>query len=177
MISRQRLLLRVRALAWFFIVGLVLSGVTALPLVSEVDWLVQFTGADRFAQRQSGTSAPAWAEWLLQVRAALRTVDQSFPFLAYGTDWLAFGHFIIALAFVGLLRDPVRNRWLIDFGLSACGLVIPYALICGAVRGIPIWWRLIDCSFGVFGAIPLWLCRRTVGELEMLSTKEAAIEE
>ncbi len=28
-------------------------------------------------------------------------------------------------------------------------LVIPYALIFGAVRGIPFWWRLIDCSFGV----------------------------
>jgi hypothetical protein len=35
-----------------------------------------------------------------------------FPFVTYGTDWLAFGHFVIALAFVGALRDPVRNRWL-----------------------------------------------------------------
>ena len=26
--------------------------------------------------------------------------------------------------------------------------------IFGAVRDIPFWWRLIDCSFGVFGAIP-----------------------
>jgi hypothetical protein len=63
----------------------------------------------------------------------------------------------------------VRNRWLFDFGLIACVLVIPYALIFGGVRGIPIWWRMIDASFGIFGAIPLLLCRRMVTQLEDLS--------
>ena len=48
----------------------------------------------------------------------------------------------------------MRNRWLFDFGLIACVLVIPFALVFGAVRGIPFWWRLIDCSFGVFGFDP-----------------------
>jgi hypothetical protein len=24
---------------------------------------------------------------------------------------------------------------------------------------IQTFWRLIDCSFGVFGMIPLWMCR------------------
>jgi len=60
----------------------------------------------------------------------------------------------------------VRNRWLFDFGLIACALVIPYALIFGGLRGIPMYWRLIDCSFGVFGAVPLWLCRRDALALE-----------
>jgi hypothetical protein len=46
-------------------------------------------------------------------------------------------------------------------------LVIPYAFIFGAVRGIPVWWRWIDCSFGVFGFIPLWFCRRWARELEL----------
>ena len=62
-------------------------------------------------------------------------------------------------------RAMVRNRWLFDFGLIACVLVIPYALAFGAIRGMPFWWRLIDCSFGVFGFIPLWLCREWVREL------------
>jgi hypothetical protein len=73
---------------------------------------------------------------------------------------------MIALVFVGALRDPVRNRWLFDFGLIACLLVVPFALIFGAWRGIPLWWRLIDCSFGVLGFVPLWLCRRWTIELE-----------
>jgi hypothetical protein len=75
---------------------------------------------------------------------------------------------VIAIAFIGAWRDPVRNRWLFDFGLIACGLVIPYALGFGALRGIPFWWRLIDCSFGVFGALPLWYCRQWSLELERL---------
>jgi len=57
---------------------------------------------------------------------------------------------------------------LFDFGLIACAMVIPWAFVFGAVRGIPIWWRLIDCSFGVFGAVPLWWCRKWVRELERI---------
>jgi hypothetical protein len=33
------------------------------------------------------------------------------------------------------------------------------------LRGIPFWWRLIDCSFGILGAVPLWLARRLVKKL------------
>ena len=72
---------------------------------------------------------------------------------------------MIALAFVGALRDPVRNIWLFSFGLIACACVVPYAFVFGAIRGIPFWWRLIDCSFGVFGIIPVWLCRKWADEL------------
>ena len=74
---------------------------------------------------------------------ALTQTQLQHPLLFYGTDWLAFGHFVIAIAFIGALRDPVRNRWLLDFGLIACGLVIPFALVFGGRRGIPFWWRLI----------------------------------
>jgi hypothetical protein len=51
--------------------------------------------------------------------------------------------------------------------------VIPYALLMGGVHGIPSWWRLVDCSFGVFGAVALWLCRGWSTELEMLATIQA----
>jgi hypothetical protein len=79
--------------------------------------------------------------WIFKVREAVRSTYSLYPFMAYGTDWLAFGHFMIAIAFVGALREPVRNRWLYQFGLVACVLVIPYAMVAGAVRGIPIGWR------------------------------------
>ena len=167
--NREQILRRrVRALTGCFIVGLFLSGATAFPLLTEVDWLVQLTDARQLVTAPTSTDAPAWAIWLVKVHDALQDTSANHPLLFYGTDWLAFGHFVIALAFVGALLDPVRNRWLFDFGLIACGLVIPFALILGAVRGIPFWWRLIDCSFGVFGAIPLWFCRRWVSELEAI---------
>jgi len=148
---------RIKLLTWLFIVGLVLSGATAIPLLGELNLLVNFCG--------TGSEGSELARWLLQVRDALTHTQAQYPFLFYGTDWLAFGHFVIAVAFIGALRDPVRNRWLFDFGLIACVLVIPYALVFGGLRGIPLWWRLIDCSFGVFGFVPLWFCRKWTNEL------------
>jgi hypothetical protein len=159
----QQLRRLIKWLTWFFIIGLVLSGATAMPLKTEVDVMANWFG---IANQTSATATNEVAKWLLAIRGALNETSATKPFLFYGTDWLAFGHFAIAIAFVGALRDPVRNRWLFDFGLIACALVIPFAFICGAVRGIPVWWRLIDCSFGVFGAVPLWLCRTWSRELE-----------
>lgn len=130
---------RLRLWTWFFIVGLVLSGLTAIPIQTQFDLAARWLGSD-FG---GGGAVP--------------------EFIA---KWLAFGHVAIGIAFVGALRDPVRNRWLYDFGLLACAAVIPWALVFGALRGTPPWWRLIDCSFGVFGAIPLWWCRRWATELE-----------
>jgi hypothetical protein len=162
-VNRKQLLLRrVRWLTWIFIIGQFLSGATAIPSLPEVNWLVNNLGA-------TGKSS-VLTEWLLRVRDALSQTQTHYPFLFYGTDWLAFGHFVIAIAFIGALRDPVRNRWLFDFGLIACGLLIPYALIFGGLRDIPIWWRLIDCLFGVFGFIPLWFCRSWAIELERRHT-------
>ena len=144
-----------------------MSGATAIPLNWELDQLVNWLGL----ARQTSTTAPSeLAFWLLTAREALQDASARHPLLFYGTDWLAFGHFVIAIAFVGALRDPVRNRWLFDFGLIACVTAIPYALVFGAVRGIPFWWRLIDCSFGVFGFVPLWWCRRWVQELAQRNT-------
>ena len=123
-----------------------LSGATAIPLVRELDWIAKSTGTVKQLNSDNSAPHPAWKEWLMRVRSALHRTQDVNPFLFYGTDWLAFGHFVIALAFVGALRDPVRNRWLFDFGILACAAVIPYALIFGSLRGIPAWWRVIDCS-------------------------------
>jgi hypothetical protein len=164
--NREQSLRRIKLLTWVFIVGLALCGATAIPLETGVDWLVAATGSDLARLPWKPASPNHWMQWLLRVQSALHDTGQNHPFLFYGTDWLAFGHFVIAIAFVGALRDPVRNRWLFDFGLIACLLVIPYALMFGALRGIPFWWRVIDCSFGVFGSIPLWLCRKWALELE-----------
>ena len=162
---------RIRLLTWFFIIGLVLSGATAIPLQTEVNWLAKFTGAEKLAAESTG--APIWAIWLVKVQTALRETSATHPILFYGTDWLAFGHFVIAVAFVGALRDPVRNIWLFKFGIIACVLVVPYALGMGALRGIPLYWRLIDCSFGVFGLVPLVLCYHWTRHLSQFKTGEA----
>ena len=154
---------RIRFWLGIFIVGLVLSGVTAFPLVTETRWL---DAAVHSSLIEPQARATGMLVWVARVHEAVADTNARYPFLAYGTDWLAFGHLVIAVAFVGAWRDPIRNRWLITFGLIACAGVIPLAMMAGAVRGVPLGWRLIDCSFGVFGSIPLLICRRSIVLLE-----------
>lgn len=160
---RQKHLRRIRIALSVFIVGLVVSGLTAFPLETELHWLVvSLRAGPLYVPAQSMHLLP----WLTRVSDALTTTNAQFPFLAYGTDWLAFAHLVIAIAFIGPLLDPVRNKWVITFGLIACAGVLPLALIAGPIRGIPLGWRFIDCSFGLFGAIPLAICRRSIRAIE-----------
>ncbi len=154
---------RIRFWLAVFIVGLALSGVTAFPLETEIRGLLFILHAGWLRPIAEFTGLLPWIE---RVNNALRATNACYPFLAYGTDWLAFAHLVIAVAFVGPYLDPVRNKWVITFGLIACAGVVPLALIAGAFRGIPVPWRLIDCSFGMFGSVPLFLCRQSIRALE-----------
>jgi hypothetical protein len=159
------LLRRIRVWLVLFIVGLVLSGLTAFPLQRELGLLTHLLGV---APTAPAGGEPGLHTWLRCVHDGLVDTGKRYPFIAYGTDWLAFAHIVIAIAFVGPLRDPVRNRWVLVFGVIACAGVAPLALIAGAVRGIPLYWRLLDSSFGLVGAIPLLICLRYVCELERM---------
>jgi hypothetical protein len=163
MTRRQVLRRRIRVLLVGFIIGLLVSGVTAFPLPYEVTGLADLLGLGPDA---TPATYPGLLGWIVQVREGLKATDARFPFLFYGTDWLAFAHIVIAILFVGPVKDPVRNVWVIKWGVIACILVIPLALICGSIRGIPFEWRLIDCSFGMVGIVPLLLCLRWIRELE-----------
>jgi hypothetical protein len=160
---------RIKWLTWIFIIGLIVSGATAIPLQWELDRAAEFLG---IADKSSADAGSGLSHWILFVREGLRDTNTRYPFMAYGTDWLAFGHFVIAVAFVGALRDPVRNIWLFAFGMIACALIVPYAFLLGGLRGIPVYWRLIDCSFGIIGIIPVWCCRRWAREIETLAAQE-----
>ncbi|MFK8849510.1 hypothetical protein [Streptomyces sp. Ac-502] len=161
--GRKALRRRIRIWLVVFIIGLVLSGLTAFPLTTEIRW------ADELLRSDASSLAghfPGLVEWIGRAREGLEATDAKYPFMLYGTDWLAFAHLVIAVAFYGPFRDPVRNIWVIDFGMIACAGIIPLALICGSIRGIPFYWQLIDMSFGVFGVIPLLVVRRMIKRLE-----------
>ena len=106
--------------------------------------------------------------WLNEVYTGIKDTGEKYPYLFYGYDWLAFAHLVLAIAFIGPYKDPVKNRWVIEFGMIACMLIIPLALIAGYFRGIPLWWRMIDCSFGIIGLIPLGICYNKILELEKI---------
>ncbi|MCZ4099345.1 hypothetical protein G3I60_03690 [Streptomyces sp. SID13666] len=163
MSERSTALRQIRAWLVLFIVCLALSGLTAFPLVHELRWADSLLGSTAL-----GDWFPGLTRWITRVRTGLDTADADYPFLLYGTDWLAFAHLVIAVAFYGPYRDPVRNIWVVEFGMIACAGIIPLALICGPVRGIPLWWSVIDMSFGAFGVIPLYVVRRKIQRLAAL---------
>jgi hypothetical protein len=117
----------IRSLILFFIIALIISGGTAFFIETGLSWAVlPFEG-----------SSSAMALWLRKTYLAMKDINQRYPFMAYGYDWLAFAHLVIAVAFIGPLKDPVKNVWIIQFGMIACVMIIPLALIAGYVRQVP----------------------------------------
>ncbi len=147
----QNIKISIRQWLIFFMIVLFLSGLTAIPVERELKFLTEIFPA--------GT---AIGDWLYKTYTAFHITNTNYPFLAYGYDWLAFAHFVLAILFIGPLRDPVKNKWVIEFGMIACVLIIPFALIAGHFRSIPFWWTVVDCSFGVIGLIPLGICLKKI---------------
>ena len=155
--QQKKLLDRIRVTIVFFMIELVLSGITAFPLETELHWLLGFS---------ERMPAPL-AAFITKVYGALQYTNLHYPMLAYGYDWLAFAHIVIALFFIGPLKNPVKNIWVIEWGMIACVAIIPLAFIAGPVRGIPFYWKCIDCSFGIIGIIPLYIVWKWIRQLEL----------
>ena len=149
------LLKKIRMLIVFFMIALILSGVTAFPVETELKWLLSHPSL-----------VPSFAQyWLEEVYIALKETNSRYPMLAYGFDWLGFAHIVIAMAFIGPLKDPVRNKWVIDWAILSCLAVLPLAFIAAPIRQVPMFHVLIDCSFGIIGLIPLFICRNMIIKL------------
>ena len=156
-LSSARNTQQVRRWLSFFMAALLFSGITAIPVNWELTTLLRFT------PQHSSLHL-----WLTKVLNAYQEVNERLPFLLYGYDWLAFAHIILAILFIGPYRDPVKNIWVIEFGMIACLLILPLAFTAGYFRGIPLGWQLIDCSFGVVGMVPLWIVHKKIRAIEKI---------
>jgi len=149
-----------------FIAALFISGLTAIPVEQELSYII-----DHFPSEGSIKG------FLDEVLIGIRHTSKEYPFLFYSYDWLAFAHFVLAILFFGPLRDPVKNKWVIEFGVIACILIIPFAMIAGHFRSMPFWWRLIDCSFGIIGLLPLAICLKNIKRLEVEEKEKSETKE
>ncbi len=150
--TTEKLRRRIRAWIVFVIIAIVASGVTAFPVESELRWLQPYLHC----------FPPAVADWLGRVYTGIRETNRLFLFLAYGYDWLAFAHLVIALVFVGPLREPVKNIWIIEWAMLCCVAVFPLAQIAGPIRSVPFFHQVVDCCFGLFGLVPLIIIRQKI---------------
>ena len=160
----EKKLKQTRSWIIFFMITLFFSGLTAIPLERELSFLTNWFSLQT-----------PFGAWIDKVYLAIIHTNREYPFLAYGYDWLAFAHFVLAILFIGPFKDPVRNKWVIEFGMIACVLIVPFAFVAGHYRGIPIGWRLIDCAFGVIGLIPLSICLFKIKEIEKLVIKKSLL--
>jgi hypothetical protein len=168
-ISAYNLERRFRLVLALFVVALVASGITAFPLRWELKTLASWMGV---SANPDLTSLTGLRYWIAYVHSGLEHSYEAYPFLAYGTDWLAFAHIVIALFFIAPLRGPTHHDWTLVSGIIACLGVLPIALICGPLRGIPLYWRCIDCCFGMIGLIPLIYCLRISRRLKTMGAEQ-----
>jgi hypothetical protein len=157
-------IIQIRWLTGVIIFGLVLSGVTAFPLLHELNVLASFFVDETGNLNAENYSGPA--HWVMKVREGLDKTYSKYPFIAYGTDWLAFGHIVISLFFIPAFAQPLRYQHNYSVGIWASILVIPLAFICGEIRGIPVLWRLTDCMFGIIALLPLFYIEHLIRKIE-----------
>jgi hypothetical protein len=137
--------------------GLFISGVTIWPW--ELELTLAISILDGLAVFEP---LRALLQELLSDMLALREKDS---FVLYIADWLAFAHLILTALFLMAIRDPVRNILVVRFGIL-CSLSVPLlAVTCVPLRGIPLFWILVDSSFALC-AIPLLLALRDLRLLE-----------
>jgi hypothetical protein len=149
---------KVRNMLVVFMSLLILSGITAFPLRTEMDLLMAH-------KNMFPNTLAIWIETIYNA------VNQTPDVVLYGTDWLAFAHIIIALFFIPVYIDPIRYKANLIVAMVACGAVFILAFVCGPIRGIPFFHQLIDCAFGFIGFFPLWFVYKKVDQLEILSHK------
>ncbi len=139
--------------------GLLFFGVTVWPAVAELKFIVSVLWGE--CQPAGGLHL-----FLTNVIEALQTVKNQYPFLLYGYDWLAFAHICLAILFAGAIRDPVRNKWIVQSGLIMCALVPVLAAVCIPIRGIPLGWFFVDLAFAPGAALPLWIALQNIRKIE-----------
>jgi len=139
--------------------GLFVSGVTIWPVVWELKTAVQVVWG-------GGEATGVIHRFVLQAIEGIEAMQAKYPFMLYGYDWLAFAHVGLAILFAGALRDPIRNVWVVQFGLIMCALVPVLGGVCIPLRGIPFHWFWIDFVFAPCAAVPLWIALRDIRRVE-----------
>ncbi|MCB9262838.1 MAG: hypothetical protein H6607_10730 [Flavobacteriales bacterium] len=133
----------IRILTVIIQLGLLIAGLTGFFVPQGMDLLTN----------SFFIKIPVLADWLPFVKQGVSVVDNQYPFIWYGTDWMVFAHILLAILYIGLYNDPIKNEWLATFGLISSAAVFPLAFIMGSVRHIPFVWQLFDCSFGLIAGI------------------------
>jgi hypothetical protein len=104
---------KIRSWLKIFIAALFISGLTAMPVEQELTYI---TNHFPFEGSIKG--------WLDEVLIGIQHTSKIILFFFMDIDGLPL-HICTCILFIGPFRDPVKNKWVIQFGVIACILVIP----------------------------------------------------
>jgi hypothetical protein len=154
-----RLRKKIKAAIIITMIGLLLNGISAIPLRFELNILLSNPDA-----------LPTFLhDWWTYVNKGVNETSNKYDFMRYGFDWLGFAHLLIAIAFIGPLKDPVKNEWVVRWGMIASVLSVLMAIGWEWRRGIPLWWSCIDAFIAIVAFIILLLCNRWIKELKKVT--------
>lgn len=141
-----------------FVIILALSGITAFPIQTEINYM--YANLKHFPLE--------FHEWITRL---YNNMNSTPDVMFYGTDWLAFAHIVISLFFVPVYLDPIKHKANLYVAMAACFMIFPLAFICGPIRNIPFFHQLIDCSFGVIGMLYLYFILKKINKLQVQQIK------
>jgi hypothetical protein len=162
--SELKLRRKIKTVIIITIIGLLLNGISAVPLQTELKMLLS-----------NPDSLPSFLrDWWIYVQKGVQDTTRNYRFMRYGFDWLAFAHLLIAIAFFGPLKDPIKNEWVVRWGMIASALSVVMALGWEQRRAIPFWWSCIDASIALAAFLILLLCNNWIQQLKRVTEKNSA---
>jgi len=159
--KEKQLRWRIKAGIIITIIGLLVNGISSVPLRTELEILLRYP--DRLPQ--------FLLDWWTYVQQGVLETSDKYSFMRYGFDWLAFAHVMIAIAFIGPLRDPIKNQWVVQWGMIVAALGILMAFGWERIRDIPVWWSIVDAGISYMAFVVLWLCNKWIGKLKVISSR------
>ncbi len=149
-----------------FFLGVLFGLHTVVFVEVETAFFVKYLGnGTAFAEK-----LPFVSSWIDNLYISVSNTYQTYPVMAYCMDWLSYACVVFAIFMIGAIRHPVRNVWIVQVYMIACLLAAVLPFIAGPFRGIPIFWRFIDGSFGVIGFLFLLRPYLLIKKLEAAET-------
>ena len=164
--EQNNTLKKIRIYLVLFFLGILFSLHTVLFVEVETEFFARHQG--------SGTSMeqklPVVSDWIENLYVSVKETYTNYPVMAYCMDWLSYACVVFAIFLIGAIKDPVKNIWIIQVFMLACVLAAALPFIAGPFRGVPIFWRCLDGSFGLIGFLVLLMPYRLTKKLAQ--TKE-----
>ncbi len=161
-IEQHKIKRRIRVLLILFVLGLAFGCHIVLFVTPELALLNNMLGPGT----RMGQYFPNLSAWINHLYEGITETYSKYPFVAYCMDWLAFAQLAFIIFFIGAIIDPLRNIWIIKSGMVICVMHILLAFGGGSFRGVPLFWQLLDSTFGILGLIVLYLAYKSIKYLE-----------